>query len=262
LDALHIFLLTLTGAVAGGIGALVGIGGGIIVTPVLALYFGLPMHQAIGVSLLAVIATSTASAAVNVERRLVNVDLGMTLELSTTIGAAVAAVVAAYLSRRALAMLFVGFLLYTAASMVRRAWSARVEPLESETPAYTPRNYPAGLTASLFAGTLSGLLGVGGGVVKVPVMHLWMNVPLRVAAATSNFTIGVTAATSAYIYYGRGDVNPTFAVPVVAGIFLGALSGTRLAPYVRSVYVLVLFIAAALWMAAQMMLKLRAGAFA
>jgi uncharacterized membrane protein YfcA len=254
-------LLIALGAAAGAVGALAGLGGGIIITPVLAMYFGLPMHQAIGVSLVAVIATSTSAASVNVERKITDIDLGITLELATTIGAAVAAVIAGLLSQRALAILFICFLLYSAGSMIRRAWATRKEELEATIPAYAPTNYPAGLVASVFAGGFSGLLGVGGGVVKVPVMYLLMKVPLRVATATSNFTIGVTAAASAFIYYVRGDVNVAFAVPILAGVFAGSFAGARLAHRVRSTYVLFLFVGVTAWMAVQMTFKLRSGVF-
>lgn len=253
-------LLIVLGCAAGAFGALAGVGGGVIITPVLALYFHLPIHQAIGVSLVAVIATSTATSSVHVERHVTDVRLGMILELSTTIGAAIAAVIAVYVNKRAIAVLFVVFLLYSASTIVKRAWNSRKEKLQTEIPPYEPHNYPAGMTVALFAGAMSGLLGVGGGVIKVPAMYMFMGVPLRVATATSNFMIGVTAAASAYIYYGRGDVHPTVAAPLVAGVFAGSLVGARLAPKVRSIYVLTLFIGVTVWLAGQMIFKLATGA--
>ena len=253
-------LLVVLGCAAGAFGALAGVGGGVIITPVLALYFHLPIHQAIGVSLVAVIATSTATSSVHVERHVTDIKLGMILELSTTVGAAIAAVIAAYVNKRAIAILFVVFLLYSASSIVKRAWSSRKEKLQTEIPAYEPHNYPAGLIVALFAGAMSGLLGVGGGVIKVPAMYMFMGVPLRVATATSNFMIGVTAAASAYIYYGRGDVQLAVAAPLVAGVFAGSLTGARLAPKVRSIYVLTLFIGVTVWLAGQMIFKIATGA--
>ncbi len=252
-------LLVALGAMAGGVGALVGIGGGIVITPVLAMYFGLPMHHAIGTSLLAVITTSTATSSVYLERHVTDVRLGMTLELATTVGAAAAAVIAGYLDRRALAVMFILLLVYSAGSLVRRAWKGRNEQPQAEIPAYQVRRYGLGLGASLVAGGFSGLLGIGGGPIKVPVMYLFMGVPLRVATATSNFMIGVTAATSAYIYYGRGDVNLAAAAPLVAGVFLGSITGARLAPRVRSSYVLFLLIGVTLFLAFQMAMKLAEG---
>jgi uncharacterized membrane protein YfcA len=257
---LEIVILIAVGIAAGGFGALAGVGGGVIITPILAMYYGLPIHQAIGVSLVAVIATSTASSSVHVERQTTDMRLGMTLELATTIGAAIAAVIAGYIHRRALAVLFVCFLLYSASTLIRRLWSTRNDVPNPDIPAYTVRRYPQGMLASVFAGGFSGLLGVGGGVIKVPLMIMMMGVPLRVATATSNFMIGVTAATSAYIYYGRGDVNVAYAGPVVAGVFLGSLSGATFAPKVPAKFVLGLFIAVTLWMAGQMIMKIVGGA--
>lgn len=255
-------LLAAVGCAAGAFGALAGVGGGIIVTPVLAMYFHLPIHQAIGVSLIAVIATSTATSSVHVERHVTDIRLGMILELSTTIGATIAAVIAVYVNKKAIAILFVIFLLYSASTMVKRAWTSRKEALQTEIPDYEPKNFPLGMSVALFAGAMSGLLGVGGGVVKVPAMYMFMGVPLRVATATSNFMIGVTAATSAYIYYGRGDVHLAVAAPLVAGVFAGSLVGARLAPKVRTTYVLTLFIAVTVWLAGQMIFKLATGAMA
>ena len=259
MTALAIFAVMAVGLAAGAFGALAGIGGGIIITPVLVVFFHVPIHHAIGISLAAVIATSTASSSVNVERRTTDIRLGMTLELATTIGAAVAAVIAGHVHKRTLAILFVCFLTYSALSMMKRAWSTRAEAAPPEHAAYQIKKLPLGMAASFVAGGFSGLLGVGGGVIKVPVMYLVMGVPLRVAAATSNFMIGVTAATSAYIYFGRGDIDIAVAAPVVAGVFAGSLAGARLAPRVRPLYVMVLFIGACLWMAVQMMVKLAEG---
>ncbi len=253
--------MLLLGFLAGGVGALAGLGGGIIITPILAIYFGVPMHQAIGVSLMAVIATSTATSSVYVERGVSNIRLGMTLEIATTLGAAVAAVVAGYIDRRTLAILFSLFLLYTAGSMVKKAWGTRNAEHETEIPKYEIRRYPAGLAASLLAGGFSGLLGIGGGPIKVPIMYLFMGVPLRVAAATSNFMIGVTAATSAYIYYGRGDIPLHIAAPIVIGVFTGSLVGAKISPRVRSTYVLFLLIGVAFYLAATMIWKVWVGKF-
>jgi hypothetical protein len=219
------------------------------------------MHQAIGVTLLCVIATSTATSSMYVERHVTDVRLGMTLELATTVGALIAALVAHHINRRTLAVLFVCFLLYSAGSMVRKAWDSRNEQREETIPEYTPQNYPVGLAASFIAGGFSGLLGIGGGPIKVPVMLLFMKVPLRVAAATSNFMIGVTAATSAYVYWGRGDVRVDIAAPLVAGVFAGSLLGARISPKIRSFYTLMLLVGIAGWLAIQMIYKLLTGGF-
>jgi uncharacterized membrane protein YfcA len=240
---------------------LAGVGGGIIITPLLAIYLGLPMHQAIGVSLVCVIATSTATSSLYVERHITDIRLGMTLELATTFGAMIAALVAQHINRRTLAILFACFLLYSCVSMARKAWSKRTEQKEEVLPDYKPQNYPLGLGAALIAGGFSGLLGIGGGPVKVPVMYLFMKVPLRVATATSNFMIGVTAATSAYVYWGRGDVSIPVAAPLVAGVFAGSLTGARFSSRVKPFYILLLLVAVTGWLAAEMILKLLSGGF-
>ena len=256
-----VLLLILIGFCAGTFGALAGVGGGIIVTPLLAIYFGLPIHQAIGVTLLCVIATSTATSSLYVERHVTDIRLGMTLELATTTGALVAALVAHQINRRSLAVLSVCFLLYSSGSLVRKVWTSRNAKREESIPDYTPQNYPLGLLASLIAGGFSGLLGIGGGPVKVPVMYLFMKVPLRIEAATSNFMIGVTAATSAYIYWGHGDVRMDIAAPLVAGVFTGSLLGARISPRVRSFYILLLLVGITGWLAVQMIYKLITGGF-
>lgn len=255
------FLLLVLGALAGGFGALAGVGGGIIITPMLAIYFGLPMHQAIGVSLVCVIATSTATSSLYVERHITDIRLGMTLELATTLGAMMAALVAHRIDRRTLALLFACFLIYSAASMARKAWGSRGGTKQEGIPDYTVQNYPLGLGASLIAGGFSGLLGIGGGPIKVPVMLLFMKVPLRVATATSNFMIGVTAATSAYVYWGRGDVNIAVAAPLVAGVFSGSLLGARFSGRVRPVYILGLLVGVTSWLSVEMIYKLLTGGF-
>jgi uncharacterized protein len=256
-----VLLLIAVGFCAGCFGALAGVGGGIIVTPVLAIYFGLPMHQAIGVTLLCVIATSTATSALYVERHVTDVRLGMTLELATTVGALIAALLAHSINRRTLAVLFACFLLYSSGSLMKKAWTARNAKREETIPDYTPQNYPVGLAASFIAGGFSGLLGIGGGPIKVPVMFLFMKVPLRVAAATSNFMIGVTAATSAYVYWGHGDVRIDIAAPLVAGVFAGSLLGARISSKVRAFYILILVVGVTGWFAVQMIYKLLTGGF-
>ncbi|HET9164942.1 MAG TPA: sulfite exporter TauE/SafE family protein, partial [Candidatus Angelobacter sp.] len=169
--------------------------------------------------------------------------------------------VAHHVNRRTLAVLFACFLLYSAGSILKKAWDSRHTERAEVIPDYTPQNYPVGLAASLIAGGFSGLLGIGGGPIKVPVMLLFMKVPLRVAAATSNFMIGVTAATSAYIYWGRGDVRVDIAAPLVAGVFAGSLIGAGISAKIRPVYILMLLVGIAGWLGVQMVYKLLMGGF-
>jgi uncharacterized membrane protein YfcA len=221
-------LIMLLGLGAGMVGYMAGVGGGIIITPVLVIYFGVPILHAIGASLIAVIATSTATSAVQLKQPLADLRLGMVLELATTVGAITAALVVARVDRQVLAGLFAAVLLVMASTLVRRAWKARLEPSPTGVPAYQVRNYGAGLWASLVAGSLSGLLGIGGGPVKVPVMYMYMGIPLRVATATSNFMIGVTAAASVGVYLQRGYLDPGLAMPVTLGVLIGSLVGARI----------------------------------
>lgn len=250
--------LAATGFGAGVLGALVGIGGGVLVTPILVVGFGLPVHVAVATGLATVIATSTAAGSVYVGEGLTNLRLAMTLELATTTGAIVGGLTAALMSGRLLVGLLGVLLAVTAILLLVRS-RERGHVASSPTPAaetgyelaghiagayfdrherrlveYGARRVPAGMAISLVAGALSGMLGVGGGFMKVPAMHLAMGVPLKVAAATSNFMIGVTASASLFIYIARGLVYPEIAAPVALGVTVGALLGTRLAARLSS----------------------------
>lgn len=259
-------LLVVLGFFAGLLGAITGIGGGILLSPILALHFGIPIRQAIGTSLVAVITTSAASSSVHLQRHTTDIRLGMTLELATAIGAAVTAYLVGYFNRNALEGLFAGFLLYSSITILWRGGKIKPgdesPPLNNSEfviPPYEPQRYPLGLCASLVAGALSGLLGIGGGPIKVPVMYLFMNVPLVVAAATSNFMIGVTATASAIVYYRRGDILVDIAAPLAVGVFLGSLLGARLAPRIHTRYVVYLLVAIMLYLAGHLLVHLARG---
>jgi len=258
-------LLVVLGFFAGLLGALTGIGGGILLSPVLALHFGIPIRQAIGTSLVAVITTSAASSSVHLQRHTTDIRLGMTLELATAFGAAVTAYLVGYFNRNALEGLFAGFLLYSSINILVRGGKVKTHELvpdlngETAIPPYEPQRYPLGLALSLVAGGLSGLLGIGGGLIKVPVMFIFMNVPLMVATATSNFMIGVTAAASAIVYYRRGDILVNIAAPMSAGVFVGSMLGARLAPRIQTRYVLYLLVAIMLYLAGNLIVHLLRG---
>jgi uncharacterized protein len=258
-------LLVILGFAAGLLGALTGIGGGVLLTPLLALHFGIPIRQAIGTSLVAVITTSAASSSVHLQRHTTDIRLGMTLELATSLGAAVMAYLVGYFNRNFLEELFAAFLLYSAITLLRGGKRHdEDESSESATdangnvviPPYEPKRYPLGMGASLVAGALSGLLGIGGGPIKVPVMMIFMNVPLMVATATSNFMIGVTAAASAIVYYRRGDILVEVAAPLAVGVFLGSLLGARLAPRIHNRIVIYLLVAVMFYLAGHLLLHL------
>jgi uncharacterized membrane protein YfcA len=255
-------LLVMLGLFAGLVGALSGTGGGIILAPMLALYFGLPIQQAIGTSLVAVITTSAASSSVHLQRHTADIRLGMTLELATALGAAITAYLVGYINRTALEILFAGFLLYGGITILRKG--GKTEDAEDEMvpapsgeeplfPAYEPKRLPLGMGASLVAGGLSGLLGIGGGPIKVPVMYLFMGIPLIVATATSNLMMGVTAAASAFVYYRRGDILPAVAAPLVVGVFVGSLAGARLSPRIHHKWVARLLVTIMLYLSLHML---------
>jgi hypothetical protein len=260
------------GAAAGLFGSLLGLGGGILIVPLLTLGFDLPLREAVGVSLVSVIVTSGASAGVYLDRRVANLRLGMVLELFTAIGALVGGLVAFLLDERVLAGLFAMLLVYVALTMGRKRGgrdnpesvaaaadgpAAGVAPRSKfverlSGPDYRVRGFVPGAAGSVGGGVVSALLGIGGGAVLVPVMHLAMGVPLRVATATSNLMIGVTATASAIIYLLRGGIDPFVAGPTAIGVFLGATLGSRTGHRVDVRVLRILFIVVLLYTAFQM----------
>jgi uncharacterized membrane protein YfcA len=236
-------LLVFGGGIAGTIGAMLGLGGGVFLIPFLVLVFGLPMHQAIATSILAVIATSSAGAAMNVERQTVNIRLGMVLEIATVIGAIFGGVTANLLSGAVLSRIFATLLLFVSFIMIWRTKhskdtapavmdgafpsSYKDEATGTVVP-YSAKRVPVVLFVSLIAGNISGLLGVGGGIFKVPALHMISGVPMKAATATSNFMIGVTAAASAFIYFAHGHLNPMIVSPAVLGVLGGSFLGVRI----------------------------------
>lgn len=258
---IHLIELSLLGMFAGGLGALLGIGGGLIIIPILTLYFGVPIHQAIGTSLCCVIATSSGAAARYVEHHLTDIRLGMTLELATTIAAVGGSVIAALMKRETLAVLFAILLIYAGAAMLRKKRGASHGDEAAQVGGYKVKRLPLGLAAAGGAGMVSGLLGVGGGPIKVPVMYLILGIPFKVATATSNFMIGVTAAASAFIYFSRGDVPLMVAAPTAVGVFFGAGIGTHIMRRTPSRWLIILFSVVMFYFATMMVWKAMHGGF-
>jgi hypothetical protein len=239
-------LVFLSSLVAGFLGALTGLGGGVVLVPVLALLFRVDIRYAIGASLVSVIATSSGAAAAYVKEGYTNIRIGMFLEIATSVGALVGAFAAARVPTGAIAVIFGVVLMHSAYLSSRpRAGSAEVtgaDPLATRlgmdgsyptpdgTRSYHVRAVPAGCGLMFVAGVLSGLLGIGSGAVKVLAMDQAMRIPFKVSSTTSNFMIGVTAAASAGVYLTRGYIDPGLAMPVMLGVLLGALSGARLLP--------------------------------
>ncbi len=237
---LHIVGLLAAGAASGVIGSLLGLGGGIFLIPALVLLFGVPMHSAVAAGLVAVIATSSAAGASNAEQGIANVRLGMTLEITTVLGALAGAMLAPHLPARFLGGLFTLMLLAVSVTLWLRRRSADAQlpaasgglldgeyhdPAAHRSVSYSVRRLPAALAASWGAGVFSALLGVGGGIVKVPALHVLCGVPMKAAAATSNFMIGVTAAASAALYLGHGLVPGSVAATVSLGVIAGSRAG-------------------------------------
>ena len=270
-----VFTLLVFGAsgVAGFIGSLLGLGGGIIIIPVLTLGFGIDIHLAVGASIISVIATSSGAAAAYVRDHLTNLRVAMFLEVGTTAGALSGAYLAGILAGRWLYVTFAVVLGFSAFAMFQKRHSdprAPVPPdrladrlgLHGDTlgPGGVPGGYRVansglGLGLMYVAGVVSGLLGIGSGSLKVPAMDLAMHLPIKVSSATSNFMIGVTAAASAGVYFMRGQIDPSIAAPVAAGVLVGAVIGSRLLPRLGGKTVRLAFVIVLAWVCLQMFYK-------
>lgn len=272
---LEFSLLALALSVGAGIfGALLGLGGGLIVIPALTLLLQVDIRYAIGASIISVIATSSGAAATYVREHITNLRVAMFLELATTAGALTGAYLAGVISGRWLYVTFSLVMGYAAIIMFRnghantateappnrladrlRLHSSYYDLSLGQEVSYRVTRTHIGLGVSYIAGVVSGLLGIGGGPLKVPVMNLAMQLPIKVASATSNFMIGVTAATSAGVYFTRGDIDPFVAAPVAVGVLLGSTIGSHLLGRLRSSVIRIAFIGVLLWLSIQMMLK-------
>ena len=229
---------------AGLLGSLTGLGGGVVVIPVLTLAFGVDFHYAIGGALVASIATSSGSGSAFVKEGITNIRLGMFLEIATTIGAVAGAIVAVWLNNSVIAIIYGGVLILTAIMQQRKksdhdgvvgSETAKRLKLFGEWPqkdgsfkSYELKNVGGGFSVMVVAGVLSGILGIGSGVLKVIAMDGLMKVPFKVSTTTSNFMMGVTACASAVVYLQRGNIVPGIACPVLIGVLFGALTGARL----------------------------------
>lgn len=260
-------ILFFSSVFAGVFGSIVGLGGGVVIVPVLTLFLGVDIHFAIGASIVAIIGTSSGAASTYVKDKLTNLRVGMFLEVATTSGAIAGAAIAAYVDSGALALVFGIILLVALVPTVMKlgediprspelkGLSKRLNLKGSYTEPdgrhveYNATRPEAGLVGMVVAGMLSGLLGIGSGAFKVLSMDYAMKLPMKVSTTTSNFMIGVTAAASAGIYYARGDVNPLIVAPVAVGILIGAAIGARLLvkarnPTIRKIFAVVLALAA------------------
>jgi uncharacterized membrane protein YfcA len=266
---------------AGFLGALFGIGGGMIIVPFLTAFLGIPIHEAIAISIVSVIATSNAGGSSYVEQRITNIELGMFLEIATTAGALIGSFIALLLQSWELFLIFVVLLGYVALASFRSrhtddtriasgafanakqdmlakylnlAGSYYDESEKKDVP-YAVTRAPEGSLIASLAGVVSGLLGVGGGVIKVAAMNIFMNVPIKAAVATSKFMIGVTAATGALLFFLAGLVDPYVIAPVALGTTLGATVGTWIMPRIRSSALKVAFAFLVIYLAYTMLVQ-------
>jgi uncharacterized membrane protein YfcA len=260
-------IIFVSGAAAGGVGALLGIGGGVFLVPLLNVALGLPLRNAAAISLATVIATSSSVSAGRSGEHLINLRLGMLLEVATVAGSLLGGLTAHLFSETMLQRLFAVVMAIAALGVLTRLNRRNVVRDESIEPGllggryhehesgglvtYRVKRLPVGLLASFVAGNVSSLLGIGGGVLKVPALNAWCGIPMRVAAATSAFMIGVTATGGAIIYLGHGDLPPLAAAPAVLGVQLGSWAGLHLvhrlpARWLKILLVVVLLLVAAL----------------
>ncbi|AQR76964.1 sulfite exporter TauE/SafE family protein [Paenibacillus larvae] len=269
--ALEILLISV---LVGVVGSVLGLGGGIIVTPALTLLFGVDIKHAIGASIISVIATSSGSAIAYIRDQITNVRVGMFLEIATTIGAVTGAIIGGLIAPGALYVIFGLLLLYSALAMIKKG----KDELPAEVPlhpvaeklklhnhyydkalqqnvSYNVDNVYGGFGVMYGAGIISGLLGIGSGSFKVMAMDVFMKLPLKVSSATSNFMMGVTAAASAGIYLFRGDIDPGISAPVALGVLIGATVGTRIMQRLKSKTIRKLFIPILIYVSIQMILQ-------
>ena len=269
MNTLEMTLLVWIGSLAAGfLGALTGLGGGVVIVPLLTLAFGVDIRYAIGASLVSVIATSSGAAAAYVKEGFANLRIGIFLEMATTIGALTGAALATELPTKVVAITF-GVVLATSAFLAgcpRRARADQEKPdplgswlrLDGVYPGatgpvhYLVRRVPGGFGVMFVAGALSGLLGIGSGALKVLAMDQLMRIPFKVSTTTSNFMIGVTAAASAGVYLNRGYLDPGLAMPVVLGVLPGALMGSKILSGAQPKLLRLVFAVVILFLAAEM----------
>jgi len=266
--------LALISVAAGVLGSLIGLGGGVVVVPVLTLLYHVTIRLAIGASIVSVIATSSGAAAAYVREKMTNLRAGMFLEIATTTGAVSGAYLTTLLPQRFLFLLFGVVLGYSSWATFRKRHSA--EPLsvshdrianyfnlhgayydqaEKKEITYKVTGTKVGLGMMYVAGMVSALLGIGSGALKVPAMDVAMHLPMKVSSATSNFMIGVTAAASAGVYFARGQIDPVIAAPVAAGVLLGATFGARVLGRITSKTVRVVFVVVLVVISVEMLQK-------
>ncbi|MBK1811982.1 sulfite exporter TauE/SafE family protein [Clostridium sp. YIM B02505] len=271
---LIVIKILLISILAGIFGSILGLGGGIIITPVLTLMFGIDIKYAIGASIVSVIATSSGAAVAYVRDKITNIRIGMFLEIATTIGAITGAFISGFVEPKYLYVVFGVLLLYSTLAMLKKKGQELPEDVITHPMAvklrlngeyhdkalnkdisYKVAGVYGGFGMMYVAGVISGLLGIGSGIFKVMAMDLFMKLPLKVSSATSNFMIGVTAAASAGVYLIRGDIDPKIAAPVALGVLVGATIGTKIMQNLKSKTIRLIFIPVLGYVSIQMIVK-------
>ena len=270
-------ILLLIGVFAGSLGALLGIGGGMIIIPILSVLMGLPMRYAIGASVIAVIATSSGATIAYLKDDLLNLRVAMFLEIATTIGAITGAILTGVIDGKWLEVIFGIFLVYSTYNMIQKLrgkvrvdatnvsddkWARKLklqgsyyDQLSMQEKYYQVTRVPGGFAMMYAAGLASGLLGIGSGVFKVIAMDTIMKMPLKPSSATSNLMMGVTAEAGATVYFFNGSIHPHIAAPLAIGILIGAAIGTRLMQRIQPRLLRMIFVPILLIMGIQMILK-------
>ena len=273
----QIGLLLVVGVLAGILGSILGIGGGIILTPFLTLVMGLDIQYAIAASIVCVIATSSGATIAYLKDDMLNLRVAMFLEIATTIGAIVGALLSGVVPTGFLFILFGGFLLFSVLNMIQKlrgktdktinksAGDSLAEKLKlngsyndkvlDKQINYQVEKVPGGFAMMFGAGIASGLLGIGSGVFKVTAMDTIMKMPLKPSSATSNLMMGVTAAASAMVYFFRGAILPQIAAPLALGVLVGATVGSRIMTRLKPIVIRMIFIPILLFMGLQMVLR-------
>lgn len=262
-------IVVLLGAfLAGLLGSMTGLGGGVIIIPLLTLVLGVDIHYAIGASIISVIATSSGSAAAYVKEGITNIRIGMFLEIATTISAIFGAVITIYINPSYIAIVFGMILLFSAAMMIRKkvdrsdndtsgklALMLKLNgtyPTDEGVKKYAVHNVVGGFMMMFIAGIISGLLGIGSGALKVIAMDNIMRIPFKVSTTTSNFMMGVTAAASAVVYFHRGQIDPGIAMPVTIGVLVGSTLGAKILLRTKTDKLKVVFAVVVTFLALQM----------
>lgn len=271
MDIARFIELGVVSAAAAIVGSMLGLGGGVFLVPIFTLFFGVDQKLAIGASAIAVVTNSVVGSSVHLRSQFTNLRLAMLLQVTMASGATIGAIVGVWAPERALNVVFGLVLLYAATSMLLKRtaavagaddapddWGLKasyVDPASKRTVTYVPEQVKPGLAISGVAGMLSGMLGVGGGVIQVPAMNLLMRVPVKAAAGTSSFMVGITAIATAFVYYSREKIDPTVVVPAMIGIFLGSQAGSRLTRRVKAQSLVTVFTLILLYLGISLLLK-------